>query len=73
MGEYIDKLEVWMQAEKAAGRFGDLKMGSKLYTQDEIDARTPEQAEAMMEATAKAVYETITGKRNSVDITHKEF
>lgn len=49
---YKDKLEAWFRAEKASGRLKDLKFFA-------IDL------DCSMERHAKAVFETLTGKRKT--------
>lgn len=49
---YLQKLEEWYQAERTAGRVLDIKFA-------------PVDAETTVEQHAKAVYETVTGQRET--------
>lgn len=73
--KYSDKLEQWFQQEKAEGRLVDLKLTLPTYEEKELQLGrklSSVEKEEMLESSAKAIYETLTGQRKTVDITHKK-
>lgn len=70
---YLEKLEDWFQAEKAAGQIADLKLTLKTWAECEEDLGrllSQEEKSGQLERTAKAIYETVTGKRKCIDMTN---
>jgi hypothetical protein len=70
---YLEKLEKWYQTELKEGRLVDLKMTLRTWEEQAEDLGRPladSEKKASLERSAKAMYETLTGKRKSVDITH---
>lgn len=66
-----DKLESWYATERSAGRAADLKVSCKTYEEYESEGKvfTDEEKNDLLERTARAVYETLTGQRSEVDIS----
>lgn len=68
METYAQKLEKWYQTECNEGRMVDIKM--TCVTNEEVESElgrklTDAEKAARVEATCKAVYETVTGKRKT--------
>lgn len=69
---FMEKLDEWFQTERAAGRILDIRISTKTSKEHEEElgrSLSQEEKNERLEKTAKAVYETVTGKRKFVAMT----